>query len=123
MKILIVDDNKQMRTAVKSIFPKENIEFHEASNGAEGIEIYSKILPDWVIMDIKMEKLNGIEATKQLKKINPSANIAILTNYDTKYYRKAAIDAGAEYFLSKQNLIELQSIFSNQAKNNEHNFK
>jgi len=123
MKILIVDDNKQMRTAVKNIFPQENIEFHEASNGAEGIEIYSKILPDWVIMDIKMEKLNGIEATKQLKQINPSANIAILTNYDTKYYRKAAIDAGAEYFLSKQNLIELQSIFSNQAQNNEHNFK
>ncbi len=110
MKILIVDDNKQMRFAVKSLISHESIEFYEASDGAEGVEVYNKILPDWVIMDIKMEKLNGIEATKQIKKSNPSANIIILTNYDTKYYHKAAINAGAGYFLSKQNLIELKSI-------------
>lgn len=117
MKILIIDDNEKMRKAIKSVIPGEDNIIYEASDGNEGVELYKKVFPDRVVMDIKMKMLNGIEATKQIKLINPQANIIILTNYDTKYYQKASFTAGAKYFLSKENLVELPVYLFNKVYN------
>lgn len=106
---MIVEDNAGMRATIKSLLICDDTEFIEASDGSEGVEIYKRVKPDWVIMDIKMQNMNGIEASKHIKMLDPEANIAIITNYDTKYYRMAALEAGAKCFLSKINLAELKS--------------
>jgi len=110
VKILVVDDNTNMRKTIKSFVAFGDNQLFEAADGKEAIEIYSKILPDWVLMDIKMKNLNGFEATRQIKLSFPDAHIAIVTNYDTKYYKKSAQKAGADLFISKQNLVDLRKI-------------
>ena len=73
----------------------------EASDGEEAIELATKLQPDVVIMDIAMPKLNGIEATKQIKALNPDTAVLILTAYDNDQYIFALLEAGAAGYLLK----------------------
>lgn len=100
LKVLVVDDAYFMR----ELIVKELREFGcevvgEAKNGLEAIKMYKKHQPDIVTMDIKMPEMSGIEAIKEIKNINPLANIIVITGvYDSK---KEALNAGADDFLKK----------------------
>jgi len=110
MKILIVDDNPKMRKVIAAMLNAGNNEIFELEDGGDAIEQYGIINPDWVLMDMKMKRMNGLEASKIIKKNYPDAHIAIVTNYDGKFYRNSAKKAGADFFLSKQNLPELREL-------------
>jgi DNA-binding NarL/FixJ family response regulator len=73
----------------------------EAGDGEEAVRLAKELKPDVIIMDISMPKLNGIEATKQIKEFQPSATILILTAYDYEQYVFALLDAGAAGYLLK----------------------
>lgn len=73
----------------------------EASNGEEAVELVTELKPDVVIMDIAMPKLNGIEATRQIKVINPRTGVLILSAYDDDEYVFAMLKAGAAGYLLK----------------------
>lgn len=73
----------------------------EASNGEEAVEMVTELKPDVVIMDIAMPKLNGIEATRQIKVINPRTGVLILSAYDDDEYVFAMLKAGAAGYLLK----------------------
>lgn len=73
----------------------------EASNGEEAVEMVTELKPDVVIMDIAMPKLNGIEATRQIKVINPCTGVLILSAYDDDEYVFAMLKAGAAGYLLK----------------------
>ncbi|HEY97574.1 MAG TPA: response regulator transcription factor [Dehalococcoidia bacterium] len=73
----------------------------EASNGEEAVQIVTELKPDVVIMDIAMPKLNGIEATRQIKVINPYTGVLILSAYDDDEYVFAMLKAGAAGYLLK----------------------
>ena len=73
----------------------------EASNGEEAVEMVTELKPDVVIMDIAMPKLNGIEATRQIKLINPYIGVLILSAYDDDEYVFAMLKAGAAGYLLK----------------------
>ena len=73
----------------------------EASNGEEAVQLVTELKPDVVIMDIAMPKLNGIEATRQIKVINPRTGILILSAYDDDEYVFALLKAGAAGYLLK----------------------
>jgi len=73
----------------------------EADDGAEAVQLAGKFQPDVVIMDIALPKLNGIEATKQIKALYPATAVLILTAYDNDQYIFALLEAGAAGYLLK----------------------
>lgn len=108
--LLIVDDNRQIRQLIKNIVRKISDEVFECSDGTEALPAYLEHHPDWVLMDVEMGKMDGIEATKAILREFPAARIIIVTNHTDAQTRAAARAAGAQGFLSKDNLMDLRSM-------------
>ncbi|MEM1578699.1 MAG: response regulator [Archaeoglobaceae archaeon] len=96
--VMIVDDETAMREILKLML--KNYRVIEASNGREAVELYKKERPDIVLMDIMMPVMGGIDAIKEIKKINPSAKIVAITAYASSKGEKA-IEAGVDFILKK----------------------
>jgi CheY-like chemotaxis protein len=109
-KILIVDDSEPMRRTIKSLLGKVAGGFLECSDGDEAMAAYAKYRPDWVVMDLKMERVDGITATRQIVAGFPDAKVAILTSYDEPSLEKIAREAGASACLLKDDLLSLRRI-------------
>ncbi|MDP2302046.1 MAG: response regulator transcription factor [Ignavibacteria bacterium] len=108
MKYMIVDDNPAMLKLIRQEVCSEEDTIVECSDGEDALTAYSKHLPDFVLMDVKMNKVNGITATKMIIDKFPDARIIILTNYNTTIFRITAKKAGAVAFVSKENLFEVK---------------
>ena len=78
----------------------------QAAHGREALQKFESHHPDIVFMDIKLPDMNGLELTKRIKGSNPEVLIIILTNHDTSQYRRAALECGADYFISKASTID-----------------
>jgi DNA-binding NarL/FixJ family response regulator len=105
IKIVLVDDEVLFRKGISFLLQREeNIEvLFEASNGEELISNLNSIetKPDIIIMDLKMPVLNGVEATKIIRKFFPDIKIIALTSYDTKSFVTNMIQVGAVAYLVK----------------------
>ncbi len=108
MKILIVDDHEGMRELMRSYLPAAFDEIHECANGSDAVDCYREHLPDWVLMDWEMKQMNGLEATRRIVEKYPQAKILMVTNYDEKNLRRAAQEAGAKGFVTKDDLLALR---------------
>lgn len=117
MKLLIADDNEEMRKILKFICEEYFHETIECSDGEEAVEIYKQHKPDWVLMDIKMDKKDGIKATKEIKEKNPEAKIIVVSQYNDADIIKASIQNGAVDFVSKEDLTRIEDIIQNFNKN------
>lgn len=106
-KILIVDDDMRLRQFVRELFsPEEDLQIiGEAVDGQEAIHKAQELQPGLVLMDITMPRMNGLDATRQLKKILPELVIIILTIHDMDEYRKAAIASGASAYVVKKAMM------------------
>lgn len=109
LKFLIVDDSKLMRELIKDMVRTNGDVCVEAADGAQAIVRYVHDYPDCVLMDIKMEKLDGIVATEVIKKINPKSKVVIVSHYNEEKLRNEAAEAGADAFVLKDNLSELNN--------------
>jgi len=121
MKILIVEDNAKMRLMIRKIIENnvQSIEsIYECDNGIEAIELYHKLRPDWVLMDIQLKLLDGLTATQQIIKSDPTAKIIIITQYDDPAYRERAKSIGAYDHVLKENIFDILKIISKKATNN-----
>lgn len=105
IKIVLVDDEVLFRKGISFLIQREkNIEvLFEASNGEELISSLNnnETKPDIIIMDLKMPVLNGVEATKVIRKFFPEIKIIALTSYDTKSFVINMIQVGAVAYLVK----------------------
>ena len=103
IRIAIIDDQTLMRDGLKTILDlEEDMEVvATAANGREGYEIIKKHKPDVVLMDIRMPELNGVEATKLVKKDYPETVVIILTTFDDDDYIVEALCHGASGYLLK----------------------
>ena len=117
MTIMIVDDNEQMRKFLKSYFNNSKADIIECSNGKEAVKKYNSNLPDWVLMDIRMPVMDGIEATRKIVDSFPDARIIIVTEHDDKSLREEAVKAGALKYILKDNLSILQTYFTKDMEN------
>jgi CheY-like chemotaxis protein len=112
MSILIVEDNEQMRRTIKRFVTGLAGRIYDCADGAEALALYMRHRPDWVLMDIKMEGMDGISATRQILMTDPAARIIIVTSYDDAEMRRAARDAGACAYVLKDDLMELRDILA-----------
>lgn len=100
--ILIVDDASFMRMMIKNILSKNGFTvLGEAENGVKAVEKYKELNPELVIMDITMPEMDGIQAVKEIKKINNSAKIVMCSAMGQQAMVIEAIQAGAKDFIVK----------------------
>jgi len=106
IRILVVDDHAIMRDGIRALLGLHNdIEIvGEASEGTEAIEEAEELAPDVIVMDIAMPRMDGLEATRRIKKKNPTVKVLVLTQYDNKEYILAAIKAGVAGYVPKKAL-------------------
>ena len=110
MLIQIVDDSPNMRAAIKSVLDGLSAEFIESSDGDDAVQQYSAHRPDFVIMDIRMQRMDGITATRAIRSRSPNAQVVIVTQYDDHDLRSAAREAGAVGYVLKDDLSRLLGI-------------
>ncbi|WP_353095298.1 response regulator [Tissierella praeacuta] len=100
--ILLVDDASFMRMMIKDILSKNGFTIlGEAENGLKAVEKYKELTPDLVIMDITMPEMDGIQAVKEIKKINSNAKIVMCSAMGQQAMVIEAIQAGAKDFIVK----------------------
>ena len=105
--ILICDDAAFMRMMIKDILTKNGYEVvGEAANGAEGVEKYSQLKPDLVMMDITMPEMNGIHALKKIKENDSNANVIMCSAMGQQAMVIESIQAGAKDFIVKPFQVE-----------------
>lgn len=102
--ILLVDDDQEFRRLLKRLLEKDArlSVAAEANDGKEAIELARTLAPDIILMDLAMPRINGLEATRRIKGEYPEMKIIIFTHYAEDVYHRAAIESGADTFLSKR---------------------
>ncbi|MGB9750190.1 MAG: response regulator [Caldisericia bacterium] len=108
IKILIADDQKLIREGLKVLLEMEEdfTVIGEASNGKEAVDLYIKLRPDIVLMDIQMPIMNGVNAIKKIKEIDELSKIIILTTFDDDEYVFDGLKSGALGYILKDIPIE-----------------
>ena len=102
MRVLIVDDHQLFRDGIRGLLQAEGIEVvGEASDGLEALEQVRSLQPDIILLDIKMPRCDGLEATRLIKAEMPDAKIVILTAVEEDDSIFEAIKSGAQGYLLK----------------------
>ena len=100
--ILICDDAAFMRMMIKDILTKNGYNVAgEAENGLKAVEKYKEVSPDLVLMDITMPEMDGIQALKEIKKIDPNAKVIMCSAMGQQAMVVESIQAGAKDFIVK----------------------
>ncbi|MDP1809503.1 MAG: response regulator transcription factor [Actinomycetota bacterium] len=109
INVVIADDHTIVRQGLKRLLQEADMNVvGETSSGLETVKLVAEVQPDVVVMDIEMPELDGIAATRQIKKENPRVNVVILTMHESEDYLFEAIKAGAiGYILKDQAADEL----------------
>jgi DNA-binding NarL/FixJ family response regulator len=103
IRVLVVDDQALVRAGfVKLLEPEPDLRVvGEAGDGSEAVEVAARARPDVILMDIRMPRLDGIEATRRIRAGSRAARVLVLTTYDLDEYVFDALKAGASGFLLK----------------------
>jgi DNA-binding NarL/FixJ family response regulator len=112
LKILIVDDSPQMRRLIRTFVEDLSSEVIECSGGEEAVGAYFTAKPDVVLMDIRMPDGNGLRAAHAIHARDAAARIVIVTHLDGDELRRAAADAGAIGYVSKDNLLAIRRLLT-----------
>ena len=119
-RVLIVDDHAFIRRGVQTIlhpFPEWEL-CGEADNGSDAIRMAEELKPEVIIMDLSMPGLNGIEATRAIRKTQPGVKIVLLTLHESAELVRSAFRAGARGYLLKtdaeQELVKALTVVTGQ---------
>ncbi|HET9016554.1 MAG TPA: response regulator transcription factor [Thermomicrobiaceae bacterium] len=103
IRILVVDDHPVVREGLVAILEAEDglAVVGEAADGQEAVRQYRAVRPDIVLMDLAMPGIDGVQAIQQIRELDPSAKVVVLTAYDTDERILQAVQAGASGYLLK----------------------
>ncbi len=103
IRILIIDDHPVVREGLAGMLAGQPdfVVAGEAKDGAEAVEMDARLLPDVLLMDLRMPGMDGVAAIEAIREKRPSANILVLTTYDSDADIVRAIEAGATGYLLK----------------------
>lgn len=116
MTVLIVEDNAGIRRVIRRNLSRAVTAVWECSDGLGALAAFQEYRPDVVLMDIQMPGMDGLTATKQIRSLEPSACIVMVTDHDDDDLRQAAVKAGASDYLLKQDLKDLPDVLSKLSK-------
>jgi DNA-binding NarL/FixJ family response regulator len=101
-RVVVVDDQELVRSGFALILERAGLEVvGEAADGLEAVDVVAEAGPDVVLMDVRMPRLDGIEATRRIVSAHPATKVLALTTFDLDEYVYAAVRAGASGFLLK----------------------
>ena len=104
MKLLLVDDNDKIRQIMKDFYSPYFDDVVECTDGAEAVDQYASVHPDWTVMDIKMKAMDGIEATRRIISDEAAAKIILVSQFGDEGTIHQAVASGAIAFVKKDNL-------------------
>ncbi|HVF41035.1 MAG TPA: sigma-54 dependent transcriptional regulator [Gemmatimonadaceae bacterium] len=115
-RILVVDDEQGIRAALGQLLEYEGYDVHAVSNAADGIAEYQKWKPNLVFMDVKMGGMDGLEALKKIREIDPAATVVMISGHATIRTAVEATQLGAYEILEKpldtdRILVMLRNVF------------
>lgn len=108
LKILIAEDHQTVREGIKLLVnaQPDMAVVGEAGDGEDAIKLANELHPDLILMDVSMPGMNGLRATKELRKINPTIRILTLTRHTDDGYLRQLIGAGSNGYVLKQSAPE-----------------
>ncbi len=111
LTILLIDDEPSQIESMKSFLSRRGHKIYTASNGREGIEVVNANVIDLVLTDFRMPEMNGLEALKEIKRINPEIDVVVITAYGNVEEAVDIMKSGAYDYLSKPiDLDELENL-------------
>ncbi len=102
-KIMVVEDSNLMFSVIRNFVKKKwtEVEFIEAHNGKEAIDLYPQAKPDMVFMDIMMPMMDGMTALEKIMDIDPEAKVVMVTSLKESSNEEKAISLGARMYITK----------------------
>jgi DNA-binding NarL/FixJ family response regulator len=102
--VLLVDDHLAMRETLRMVLGANPaiVVIGEAEDGVQALQLLSTLHPDVVVTDIEMPRLNGLEATRQIRKLSPQTGVVIITVHENKSYFQEGLEAGATSCIPKR---------------------
>src|SRR5262249_26477165 len=108
--VMIVEDDARIRSMIRRFIDDIAVSVYECAGGQEAIELYRRLQPDLVLMDLRLEQGDGLSATRAIRDSFPEARLVIVTSYDAPDLRAAASEAGAMDYVVKDDLSSLRAI-------------
>ena len=105
-KLLIVDDESDIREFARNFFKKRQIEVFVASGGRQALEIVTKESPDLILLDVRMEEMTGIEVLRELRKNNPSVKVIMVSGVEEEETIAEAKTLGVIGYIHKPFILE-----------------
>jgi nitrogen regulation protein NR(I) len=116
-KLLLIDDQEDVRYSLQRIFDSPEIELAAASSGEEGLKIIPKFKPDLVLMDVRMGGITGLETLRKIRVSNPKLLVILMTAYGTTQTAIEAMKLGAyDYLLKPFDPVKIKELIANALK-------
>src|SRR5581483_8738754 len=116
-KLLLIDDEEDVRYSFQRIFDSPEIELATASSGEEGLKVIPKFKPDLVLMDVRMGGMNGLETLRRIRANDPKLLVILMTAYGTTQTAIEAMKLGAyDYLLKPFDAVKIKEIVGNALK-------
>jgi len=100
-RVLIVDDEKGIREALKQVLEYEEIAVQTCASGSEGLRLYADFRPHLVFLDVKMQGMDGLATLRALRELDPRAQVVMISGHGTIQTAVEATQLGAYDFLEK----------------------
>lgn len=108
VRILIADDHEIFRRGLRSLLESHS-EWEvcgEAVDGQEAVDLFNKLQPDVIVLDVGMPRLNGLEAAELIRRQVPDSRIVILSQHEPQVIKQAALSAGARAYVTKSEVSQ-----------------